>query len=263
MIDTAQAPEWYSERLVGEGVHAWRMNATTLAIESFIVTKIHPRSFVEPNLMKSLVASKELLYSTEGLLDLVLIHAPYCWPDQCTSAELEFTWEECWRTLENLKSNGGLVKKVGVSNFDIALLRQLSVMSNTRVSLVQNWCDPFHQDKEVRAFAKSKNIAYMAYSSFGTQWSLKYDENPVSNHPVLIDIAEKHNCTIYEVVVSWLLQEDVIVIPRSSKVEHLKQNIFTYRKHENGPFEWYDCFLDDEDMIDIGSLDGALGSPWD
>lgn len=272
LIDTAQAPEWYSERFVGEGILTYvresgvssTSRVAAVGPKLFMITKIHPRSFARASLRESLTVSKELLlpHRAGGLLDLVLIHSPYCWPGHCTSAELKYTWEECWRHLERYKSEGKLFQNMGVSNFDVYHLHRVSTMTNMRITLVQNWCDPFHQDKDVRAFATANDIAYMAYSSFGTQWSAAFDQNPVSNSPALLGIGSKHNCTVYEVVISWLLQGDVIVIPRSTKVHHLAQNIFTRRRHESGPFEWYECFLDDEDMMIIKSLDGTLGTPW-
>ncbi len=100
----------------------------------------------------------------------------------CTSEEEAVTWEEGWHNLERIRSNQSnantstdndgnvLVMNIGVSNFDIRLLEALVDRTQTKISVIQNWCDPFHQDRNVRAFAKKHGIVYMAYSSFGTRY---------------------------------------------------------------------------------------------
>lgn len=269
MIDTAQAPEWYSERLVSEGLSAYRSSdagrTNDNATYPFTITKVHPRSFARERLEMDLNNSRKMLCDTiengVEMIDMVLIHSPICWPNHCSELEIKHTWEDCWRGLEELKSQGKLFRYIGVSNFNILILRQLIASSNTPVSLIQNWCDPFHQDKEVRTLAKNHNIAYMAYSSFGTQWTSLYEQNPVMSSPDLLDIAKKHNCSVHEVVLSWLLQDGIIVVPRSKSLKHLEKNLFLHRKIKYGPFCWYDCFLDDNDMRRIASLDNTLGDP--
>jgi len=111
-----------------------------------------------------------------------------------------------WNNLESMQSMG-LVLNIGVSNFDIDILRELESSANVKVSVVQNWMDPFHQDTEVRRYCADNDITYMAYSSFGTQWEWKLEHNPVFLNPVLDRIATKHSCSIAKVVLSWLLQE--------------------------------------------------------
>jgi diketogulonate reductase-like aldo/keto reductase len=260
LIDTAQAPEWYSEEKVGDGLRNFLVGRTPESDPVTVITKIHPRSFQRVRMEKSISDSKHALYgSTDSTLDIVLLHTPHCWAGHCTPEEESVTWHEAWRNLESLMSAGG-ISAVGVSNFDKNLLTELVHMSKVKVSVVQNWMDPFHQDTGVRQYAAEQNIVYMAYSSFGTQWQGKQDGNPVFSNTVLLEIARKHDTTVSDVVISWLLQEEVVAIPRASSKDHIIANsspISTGLREEN-----LRVFLDKDDMEEIRSLDGTLGHPW-
>ena len=276
MIDSAQAREWYDEARVGKGLrhHLQRMLDTNdVSIQEYntekerdsivIVTKLHPRSFAKNKMQSALSLSKRELYGSETArpLDVVLLHSPYCWPNHCTKEEERVTWKEGWHNLEQAM-NEGHVKTIGISNFDVNELNELIRVSNTKIAVIQNWMDPFHQNKDVRALAKEHGIVYMAYSSFGTQWDGKFDGvNPVFTDDLLADIAEKHGTTISAVVLSWLLQEGVVAIPRSTSVEHIQQNALPII--EGKDHDGLRVFLDERDMELIRSLDGVHGTPWD
>ncbi len=245
MIDTAQASEWYSERDTGNALR--RYAATTNSTpDILVVTKIHPKYYHPEKLYTRFLESKtHLSLRKENPLDVVLLHSPVCWRGLCTEEENQYKWQEAWKVLEELKKNGEIVA-IGVSNFDIQDLKELSRISNSKISVLQNWMDPFHQDIEVREFCKENGIVYMAYSSFGTQWQGRWPGNVVWDNPVLQEISLKHEKEISQVVISWLLQEGVVAIPRSSKSEHLSINL------------QYETFLDKDDIDNIRSLDGIL-----
>jgi diketogulonate reductase-like aldo/keto reductase len=158
-----------------------------------------------------------------------------------------------------------LVQNIGVSNFNIDLLRELvEVVTTVKVSIVQNWMDPFNQDTEVRDYCRDNDITYMAYSSFGTQWEHKLQHNPVFTNPLLLKIASKHRATIAQVVISWLLQEGVVAIPRSSSGDHVRDNASSLDVNPlTLKIQGINVFLDDEDMREMRSLDGILGPLWD
>ena len=60
-------------------------------------------------------------------------------------------------------------------------MTELLGFANTKPALLQNWMDPFNQDRAVRSLCEEHGIAYMAYSTFGTQWNHKFKEYPISN----------------------------------------------------------------------------------
>jgi len=266
LIDTAQASEWYSEKDVGQGVRDYLLMHPEASEEIVMVTKVHPRSFRPDKLHDKVRESHQLLFGdwvqrTRGL-DYILLHSPFCWSGHCTEEEEEHSWQEAWRALEALKEEEGVVQNIGVSNFDLRQIQELISMSNTKVAAIQNWCDPLHQDKQVREFARRHGIIYMAYSSFGTQWGDKAkDTNPVLTNEVLVQIAKKHSTTTSQVVLSWLLQEGLVAIPRASSTQHVRENAMF--GSGSGNEDELRVFLTNEDLAQISALDGSLGTPWD
>lgn len=81
-----------------------------------------------------------------------------------TGARSPTPWQEAWRTLEELYAEGK-VRAIGVSNFSDHLLRELLAMARVVPAIVQNWMDPFHQDREARSFCAEKG-APMALGLF-------------------------------------------------------------------------------------------------
>jgi diketogulonate reductase-like aldo/keto reductase len=265
LVDTAQASEWYDEESTGLGIKDYVESSSTSPNNIVIVTKIHPRSFEMSRMRRKLIESRDLLHNATGninTLEVVLLHSSHCWSGHCTEEEEQISWQSGWMNLEIMKRDG-YVKHIGVSNFGVSLLQELKNIATMPVSVVQNWMDPFHQDIEVRNYCKENGIVYMAYSSFGTQWTAKLQHNPVWFNPVLEAIAKKHETTIANVVLSWLLQEGVIAIPRATRDSHIKENAAALVEDDQGQVVGLRVFLDDEDMQDIRELDGILGSLWD
>ena len=260
LVDTAQAPEWYSEADVGRGIEYFLQDSRGQRSYSdvFVVTKIHPRHFGLRDMHDALSASRRLLMRDRKPVDLALLHAPRCWPGHCTREQEAVSWQRGWRSLEQLR-RGGLAALVGVSNFDAAELRQLLALADSQVAAVQNWCDPFHQDREARAVAAEHGVVYMAYSPLGAQWEQKMGYNPVLAAPTLLRIAAARGASAAEVVLSWALQEGLVAIPRSADAAHLRANSFETRVAADGRLR---CFLTPQDMHDIRALDGTLGLPW-
>ena len=175
-----------------------------------VVTKIHPRDYEPSRLVESIKTSRANIYRNlrdNRPLDVVLLHFPFCQRGQCNEEEAKLDWRTAWKTLETLKGPGpGKIRAIGVSNFGPNELRELLALTNHKVSVVQNWMDPFHQDREVRQICRQNGIVYMAYSSLGTQWEHKLKHNPVFTNPLLQRIADKHQRSIADVVVSWVMQ---------------------------------------------------------
>eukprot|EP00600_Ochromonadales_sp_CCMP1393_P000199 CAMPEP_0174985848 /NCGR_PEP_ID=MMETSP0004_2-20121128/18584_1 /TAXON_ID=420556 /ORGANISM="Ochromonas sp., Strain CCMP1393" /LENGTH=333 /DNA_ID=CAMNT_0016238571 /DNA_START=435 /DNA_END=1436 /DNA_ORIENTATION=+ len=283
MIDSAQAQEWYQEQGVGSGITAFKAENSE---KIYIVTKVHPRSFGLEKMDSRLALSREYLQS--DTLDAVLLHSPWCWPGHCSTEEQKIGWQSGWKHLEELKEKHH-IHNIGVSNFHLDLMKDLVAnVATKKVSTVQNWMDPFHQDRGVREFAQHHGIQYMAYSSLGTQWgnankrrlaALGITGNPVLNSPVLQDIAQKHASSVPQVVLAWLLAEGVVAIPRTSNAEHMQDNFAFLNAAQNCDGRESDrsaeddatstCSivtpvnLDADDLSRIRSLDGSIGDLWD
>jgi 2,5-diketo-D-gluconate reductase A len=251
---------------------------TVTADDVVIVTKIHPRSYSYEEMDRKLAESKELFKRDK--LDVVLLHAPWCWPGHCTPEEESVGWETGWRNLVALQHKHRITS-IGVSNFHAELLNKLIHEMHGQVDVVQNWMDPFHQDGEVRDICMHQGVQYMAYSSFGTQWNRT--PNPVLSNPLLIEIAEHHGVSVAQVVMSWLATEGAIAIPRTANEAHMRDNfaeLMLQRRVQaecaevsaaggalgvhcddgHAPRSWH---LDYNELRAIRALDGTLGNPWD
>lgn len=265
LIDTAQAKEWYDERVTGEAARAFAAEYPDAKL--FVVTKIHPRDY-SLNLMRE--ALRMSAQNFEGIgLHTVLLHAPFCWRGHCN--EDMVPWQQAWRNLELLKDEMN-IPNIGVSNFDLPLMEELIFrVANRRVAIIQNWMDPLHQDGDVRRLCSEHNIQYMAYSSFGTQWQfsskVRSGVNPVLDNEVLSSIAMSKGWSVSQLILSWLLLEDVVAVPRSSRAEHLSEN-FHSCQHSKRCVEWVapsltEAGLTELELEQIRSLDNLLGNPWD
>jgi diketogulonate reductase-like aldo/keto reductase len=279
MIDSAQAPEWYDEKGVGSAVAEFlSTHQDTKEQEIVIITKVHPRDF-DYNEMDHMLEQSKLNFR-RNYIDVVLLHAPGCWPGHCTPEEEAINWEKGWENLVALKSKHD-IRAIGVSNFDVPLLRRLVIEKGAEVDVLQNWMDPFHQDYEARDFCLHHGIQYMAYSSFGNQW--KRHPNPVLTNAVLRELAEAHGVSVPQVIMSWLHTEGVIAIPRTTNVAHMKDNFAQLIGQralqaqcasidaEGGElpltcdagYAHADWHLSYQELEAIRFLDGTMGTPWD
>ena len=225
LIDSAQA---YDETTVGRAIAESGVDRSSL----FLVTKIHPRHLGYESTMKSFAQSLTDLRT--DYVDLLLIHAIDC--DgydaearlRCRPGEPKGTWQESWKALEQLQRDG-VARSIGVSNFDVALLEELVDLTSddVPVSAVQNWFDPYFQDRLVRQFCERHDIVYMGYSTLGTAWvnGGVVDYNPVlSDRTTLAHVAVERDASIPQVVLRWAIDSGVVVIPRSADRVHINTN---------------------------------------
>ncbi|MGM0214539.1 aldo/keto reductase [Enterococcus sp. AZ109] len=158
-------------------------------------------------------------------LDLYLIH----WPSD--------GYNEKWRALESLY-NDGLVKSIGVSNFEKPHMEKLMTTAKIKPAVDQVETHPYFQQKELNDYLKSMDIAHEAWGPLGQ------GKSNVLEDPVLVKIAEAHDKTVAQVILRWHLQRDIIVIPKSVHAERIAQN-----------FDVFDFMLTEEEMSMIASID--------
>ena len=89
--------------------------------------------------------------------------------------------------------------------------------------VVQAYADPLQPATELRQICKEHGIEFVSYSTLGTQHQMKGGKNPVLNNSDINAIAEKHDRSSAEVVLSWALQNDMSVIPRSRQSHHISE----------------------------------------
>jgi len=227
-IDTATRYE--NESFVGNALKAVDVPREEL----FITTKVWVSDFGYEETKQALHRSlKEMQLD---YLDLYLIHwaAP--------------NYAETWRAMEDLYEEG-LVKAIGVCNFQIHHLEKLKETARITPMLNQIETHPLFHQKELREYMEQHGIAHEAWAPMA-----QGRENLFEN-PTLQTIGEKYGKTTAQVMLRWHLQRDTIIIPKS---------IHEHRIIENANL--FDFALTDEDMQAIDQLDTGsriFGDPDD
>lgn len=227
-IDTATRYE--NESFVGNALKAVDVPREEL----FITTKVWVSDFGYEETKQALHRSlKEMQLD---YLDLYLIHwaAP--------------NYAETWRAMEDLYEEG-LVKAIGVCNFQIHHLEKLMETARITPMLNQIETHPLFHQKELREYMEQHGIAHEAWAPMA-----QGRENLFEN-PTLQTIGEKYGKTTAQVMLRWHLQRDTIIIPKS---------IHEHRIIENANL--FDFALTDEDMQAIDQLDTGsriFGDPDD
>jgi diketogulonate reductase-like aldo/keto reductase len=214
-IDTAQMYE--NEREVGEGVRE-----SGLRDQVFVTTKVMPDNLHAKDLERT---SKESL-ARLGLdqVDLLLIH----WPNS------KIPLAETIGALNKVKREG-LARHIGVSNFNVALIEEAVKLSEAPLVCNQVEYHPFLDQSKVIAACKRHDMAVVAYSPIA--------RGGADKDGVIARIAKAHGKSPAQVTLRWLVQQGVVVIPRTSKVERLKENIAVF-----------DFELSPAEMSEIASL---------
>ena len=146
----------------------------------------------------------------------------------------------------------GYARQIGVSNFTVALLDEANRISSEPLVCDQIECHPFLNQDKVIAACRTHGMAVVAYSPIA-RGGAKGDK-------VLEKIGRAHGKTAAQVSLRWLVQQGIVVIPRTSKVERLAEN-----------FSLFDFELSDAEMREIAGLarhsgrivDWSFSPNWD
>jgi 2,5-diketo-D-gluconate reductase B len=215
-IDTAEMYD--NEREVGEGLHASGVKRD----EVFVTTKIWPTHFAPAALGR---AARECLARLRlSEVDLLLLH----WPNP------QIPLEETLGALCKVKRDG-LARNIGVSNFTVALIEQAVQAASEPLVCDQVECHPFLDQSKIIAACRGHGMAVTAYSPIA--------RGSAGNDEVLGRIGAAHNKTAAQVCLRFLVQQDIVVIPRTSKVERLSENAAIF-----------DFVLSEREMAEIAAL---------
>jgi diketogulonate reductase-like aldo/keto reductase len=129
----------------------------------------------------------------------------------------------------------GYTRQIGVSNFTVALLEEANKISDEPLICDQVECHPFLNQDRVIAACRKDGMAVVAYSPIA--------RGGANSDKLLEKIGKVHGKTAAQVCLRWLVQQGIIVIPRTSKVERLKEN-----------FALFDFELSDTEMREIAGL---------
>lgn len=158
-------------------------------------------------------------------LDLYLIHQPY--------GDIHGSW----RAMEELYE-AGKIRAIGVSNFFPDRVMDLIVNNKIVPAVNQIELHPFYQREEDLAFSKENGVQLESWASFAE------GRNDMFSNELLSSIGKKYNKSVAQVVLRWLVQRGIVVIPKSVRKERMKEN-----------FEVFDFELTADDMQVIQSMD--------
>jgi len=234
-IDTAEMYD--NEREVGEGVRASGIKRS----EVFVTTKIWPSHFAPRELER---AARDCLVRLRlSEVDLLLLH----WPNP------QIPLAETLGALGKVKRDG-LARHIGVSNFTVALIDEAIKASSEPLVCNQFECHPFLDQSKLIAACRQHGMAVVAYSPIA--------RGNARNDEALSRIGAAHGKSAAQVCLRFLVQQNIVVIPRTSKVERLAENATIF-----------DFVLSEREMAEISRLahrDGRIvdwafsGQPnWD
>ena len=216
-IDTASA--YMNEEAVGRALRQSGIPREEL----FITTKLWIQDAGYEN--AKMAFEKSLKRLGLDYLDLYLIHQPF--GDVYGS----------WRAMEEL-CREGRVRAIGVSNFYPDRLADLILHNETVPAVNQVETNPFCQQLEAQKLMGGYGVQMESWAPFAE------GRNGLFENPVLLEIAKKHGKSLAQVVLRWLVQRDVVAIPKSVKKERIIEN-----------FDVFSFELNGEDMEKISKLD--------
>ena len=197
-IDTASA--YLNERAVGRAIR----RSGVPREELFITTKLWVQDAGYESTKRAFAKSLERLQL--DYLDLYLIHQPF--GDVYGS----------WRAMEELYREGA-VRAIGVSNFQPDRLVDLILHNEVVPAVNQVETHPFCQQAEAAAVMASEGVQIESWAPFAE------GQNDIFNNPVLKTIAGKHGKTVAAVILRWLNQRGIVVIPKSVRKERMAENL--------------------------------------
>lgn len=216
MIDTAEA--YGNEKEVGEGIKQSGIDRKEL----FLVTKVNFKSY--ENAEQTVIQSLENLQT--DYIDLLLLHWPFA------------NYYAAWRALEKLY-DAGKVRAIGVSNFEPDQLLDLIAYNKIIPAVNQIETNIYCQRSTERSWMDKKQVAHMAYAPLG-----QGSRNEMFNEPVVLALTKKYNKTPAQILLRFLTQKGIAVIPRSTQPEHIKEN-----------FDLFDFALTADEMTQLAALD--------
>ncbi|GEA16258.1 2,5-diketo-D-gluconic acid reductase [Moorella sp. E308F] len=221
LIDTAAA--YMNEEAVGKAIKRAIEEGIVKREELFITTKLWIQDAGYETTKKAFEKSLKRLQL--DYIDLYLIHQPFG-DVHCA-----------WRAMEELYREG-LVRAIGLSNFQPDRLMDLIVHHEVVPAVNQIEIHPFYQQTESIEFMKKCNVQPEAWGPFAE------GRNNIFQNEVLVSIAKKYNKTVAQVILRWLVQRRIVTIPKTVHKERMIENIGIF-----------DFELSQEDVEKIAALD--------
>ncbi|XP_047353145.1 aldo-keto reductase family 1 member A1-like [Vespa velutina] len=259
-IDTAF--NYNNEEAIGKSLKNW-FDKGGKREELFVTSKLPPYGNRPSDVEKFLKLSLERL----GLdyLDMYLIHMPFAFvldkneyapaalDDGSYILDLDTDPVSVWKEMEKQVAKGR-VKSIGLSNFNEAQILEVYKNAKIKPANLQVELHAYLQQKPIREFCQKHNIVVTAYSSLASPgakvviqriYNYSSEKFPdLLGHPIILEMANKYKKTTAQVLLRHLVQQGIIVIPKSSSQDRIKSNI-----------NIFDFVLSEEDMNTLNALD--------
>lgn len=225
MFDTAAS--YFNEKQLGNAIR----HSGIKREDFFITTKLWVQDYEYENVLRAFDKSLKSL----GLdyIDLYLLHKPYG------------NYYAAWRACERLYKEG-LIRAIGVTSFSNERLQDLFLHNEVKPAVNQIETNPFFQQQAAGKFLQCEGIQHEAWAPFAE------GQNDIWNNPVLKGIADRHGRTVGQIVLRWLNQRNVVVIPKTVRKERMAENLAIF-----------DFTLTDGEMQSIAGLDTGKSSIYD
>ena len=225
MIDTASS--YFNERQVGDALRRSGLRREQV----FVTTKLWVQDYEYDDALRAFDLSMKNL----GLdyLDLYLLHKPYG------------NYYAAWRAVERLYKEGR-IRAIGVTSFSCERLQDLFLHNEVKPMVNQIETNPLFQQREANAFMRQEGIQHEAWAPFAE------GKRDIFNNPTVKAIAGRHGKTAAQVMLRWLNQRGVVVIPKSVSKARMAEIL-----------DIFDFALDDEEMRRMTVLDTGKSPIYD
>lgn len=198
MIDTAAS--YFNEEQVGNAIR----HSALKREEVFVATKLWVQDYEYDDALRAFDKSAKLL----GLdyINLYMLHKPYG------------NYYAAWRAAERLYKEGR-IRAIGVTSFSSERLQDLFLHNEVKPAVNQLETHPFFQQQAANSFLAQEGIQHEAWAPFAE------GQNDIWNNAVLKAVAAKHGRTVGQVVLRWLNQRGVVVIPKTVHKERMAENL--------------------------------------
>lgn len=225
MIDTAAS--YFNEEQVGNAIR----HSALKREEVFVATKLWVQDYEYDDALHAFDKSAKLL----GLdyIDLYMLHKPYG------------NYYAAWRAAERLYKEGR-IRAIGVTSFSSERLQDLFLHNEVKPAVNQLETHPFFQQQAANSFLAQEGIQHEAWAPFAE------GQNDIWNNAVLKAVAAKHERTVGQVVLRWLNQRGVVVIPKTVHKERMAENL-----------DIFGFTLSEQEMNAIAGLDTGRSPIYD
>ncbi|MDX1427870.1 MAG: aldo/keto reductase, partial [Salegentibacter mishustinae] len=236
LIDTAAV--YGNEETVGKGIKASGASREDI----FVTTKLWRENLGYESTKKEF--EKSLNRLDLEYIDLYLIH----WPANAKNYDnWQKTNADTWRAMEELQAEGK-IKSIGVSNFFQEHLEALFETAKVIPAVNQIEFHPGYWQQELVSYCKKQNITLEAWSPLA--------RGKVFENEVLKEIAKAHNKSVSQVCLRWIIQHEVIAIPKSTNPERIQENIELF------DFELTSAEMEKIDHLPKMGFSGELPNIW-